>query len=138
MTWISTSTTYHIFLANKLPSTSLRRFLLPQTSIDFPNRCVTNAAVQAMLKRSRPDRTKQQAYLQGAEVRALGALEEIFWFPRRFNESWRKDPPEKSVGCYRCFIPFPVRGYFYGFMLVFGGCIFWLGWGGDKVEKWCC
>ena len=26
---------------------------------------------------------------------------------------------------------------FHGFMLVFGGCIFWLGWGGE-VEIWCC
>ena len=33
----------------------------------------------------------------------------------------------KIVGSY---LVFCFSGYFYGFMLVFGGCIVWLGWGG--------
>lgn len=89
ITWISTLTT--MFFWQKVAIALYSAIALPTSSCSKP------FVSQAMLKRSRPDRTKQQAYLQGAEVWVLGSAFGTFEsyapngpgvFPRRFNESW--------------------------------------------------
>ena len=75
---------------------------------------------QAMLKRSRPDRTKQRAYLQGAEVWVLGFSTFVqrsktgpdVWGDTpmtRVNERLEQ-PPKMELLVGRCFFPFPFGG----------------------------